>query len=240
MKEIGRHEWKPILNAEILQDTKPTDGEVVPGFKAIGGGTWTVTNGLLEGRASSEANEPNGMLYSTKHYTNATFRIVYRFNAGDSGFFVRSQITDAKPFVKGVQCEIDESPQVAGLYQTGGKGWLAEPLHYLEPRFPPDRRDVVRSRWEQARRGTKLDQMKVKQVVPATDTDKATGIESAPWQTMVVVIDGKRIVTHLNGCLAADYVVDDLADSGVIAFQLHGNQDLEIDFKSLEILEAVK
>lgn len=240
VKELGRHEWKPIFNEAILQDTKSTNGEVIPGFKAIGGGTWTVADGLLHGRASSEAKEPNGMLYSTKPYTNATFRIVYRFNAGNSGFFVRSQITDVKPFIKGVQCEIDDSPQVAGLYQTGGKGWVAEPLHYLETGFPPDRRDVVRSRWEKARRGTKLDQMKAKQVAPTAATDKPMGIESTAWQTLVVTIDGKRIVTHLNGCLAADYVVDDLSDSGVIALQLHGNQDLEIDFKSLEILEAVK
>lgn len=240
VKELGRHQWRPIFDESTLQDAESAEDEIIAGFKAIGGGNWTVSGGLLQGRASSEANEPNGMLYSTKSYTNATFRIVYRFNAGDSGFFVRSEITDAKPFVKGVQCEIDATPQVAGLYQTGGKGWVAEPLHYLETRFPPDRRDVVRSRWEQARRGTTLDQMKVKQVTPDTDEDESGGIESAAWQTLVVTIDGKRIVTHLNGCLAADYVVEDLAASGVIALQLHGNQDLEIDFKSLEILEAVK
>jgi hypothetical protein len=239
VKELGRHQWKPIFDQEILKQDPPK-GEIIPGFRSVGGGTWAVVDGLLQGRASSEAKQPNGMLYSTKPYTNATFRLVYRFNAGNSGLFVRSEITDSQPFVKGVQCEIDDSPQVAGLYQTGGKGWVAKPMHYLETQFPPDRREVVTSRWEQARQGISLDDMKIKSSKASLEKDDATGIESAPWQTMVVTIDGKRIVTHLNGCLATDYVIDDLADSGVIALQLHANQDLELDFKSLEILESVQ
>lgn len=244
VKELGRHQWQPILDADIL-GKPPGEDEIVPGFKAIGGGAWTVADGVLQGRASSEANEPNGMLYSTESFTDATFRITYRFKKGDSGFFVRSEITASNPFVKGVQCEIDNSDQVGGLYQTGGKGWVAQPLHYLETRFPPDRRDVVRARWDQARQGIALADMKVKQsqAEKTTDTDNKdtdSSIESAPWQTMVVSIHGKRIITHLNGCLAADEVVRDLADSGVIALQLHGNQDLEVDFKSLEILQPVK
>jgi hypothetical protein len=36
--------------------------------------------------------------------------------------------------------------------------------------------------------------------------------------------------------LAVDHVVEDLADSGVIALQLHGNQDLEVDFRKVEML----
>lgn len=239
--ELGRHVWSPIFNAEIL-NRSVGDGEAIPGFKAIGGGVWTVVDGILQGRSSSEANEPNGMLYSTKSYTNATFRVVYRVVQGNSGFFVRSEITKSKPFVKGVQCEIDNSEQVGGLYQTGGKGWIAKPLHYLEKRFPPDRRDVVRSRWAQARSGVTLDNVKTKpkkQLAGTADSpDQPT--DQSPWQTMVVSIHGKRIITHLNGCLVADEIVEDVADSGVIALQLHGNQDLEVDFKSLEILTSVE
>ncbi|TWT94220.1 3-keto-disaccharide hydrolase [Neorhodopirellula pilleata] len=241
VKELGRHEWKPIFNSEILGRSVP-EGETIPGFKSVGGGVWTVVDGILQGRASSEANEPNGMLYSTKQYTDATFRIVYRFAEGNSGFFVRSEITEAKPFVKGVQCEIDGSEQVGGLYQTGGKGWVAEPLHYLEKQFPPDRRDVVRSRWTQARAGIPLDDMKAKPKKQPEGTTESSNqsIDDSPWQTMVVSFHGKRIVTHLNGCLVTDAVVEDLADSGVIALQLHGNQDLAVDFKSLEILAPVQ
>jgi len=237
VKELGRHEWTPIFDSATLGQTAP-EGETIPGFKSVGGGVWTVVDGVLQGRASSEANEPNGMLYSTRPYTNATFRIVYRFVQGNSGFFVRSEITDSKPFVKGVQCEIDASENVGGFYQTGGKGWIAQPLHYLEKRFPPDRRDVVRSRWAQARAGITLDQMKAKPKKQSKEIGEAS--DQSPWQTMVVSIQGKRIVSHLNGCLVADTIVDDLADSGVIALQLHGNQDLQVDFKSLEILKPAK
>ncbi len=234
VRELGQHHWVPLFNAAVANQTA-AEGEIIPGWKAVGGGSWTVVEGILQGRASVEANEPNGLLYCAKPFSNATFRIVYRFKQGDSGFFVRSKITDANPFVAGVQCEIDGSEEVGGLYQTGGKGWLARPLHYLDTRFPPDRRDVVRARWNQARRGAPLADVKAK-----TPTEpQADEPTPAPWQTMVVSVHGKRIVTHLNDCLAADFVVDDLAETGTIALQLHGNQNLEIDFRSIEVLEPV-
>ena len=228
VRDMGQHQWVPLFDAQTASKSA-AEGEIIPGWKAIGGGNWTVADGVLQGRASVEANEPNGLLYCTRQFANATFRIVYRFTEGDSGFFVRSKITDANPFVAGVQCEIDDSDAVGGLYQTGGKGWVAKPLHYLDTRFPPDRRDVVRAQWNQARQ------------VPATPAEGDTPADPAvkPWQTMVVSVHGKRIVTHLNGCLAADFVVDDLAESGTIALQLHGNQNLEIDFRSIEVLEPV-
>lgn len=235
VRDIGQHHWVPLFNAEIAAQT-PADEEVIPGWKAVGGGSWTVADGVLQARASVEANEPNGLLYSTRQFANATFRIVYRFTQGDSGFYVRSKITDANPFVAGVQCEIDASDAVGGLYQTGGKGWIAKPLHYLDTRFPPDRRDVVRARWDQACRGNALSDVQTE----SPSSPKTEEPTTAPWQTMVVSVHGKRIVTHLNDCLAADFVVDDMADSGTIALQLHGNQNLEIDFRSIEILEPVK
>lgn len=234
VRDLGQHHWVPLFNADIAAKP-PVEGEVIPGWKAVGGGSWTVADGLLQGRASVEANEPNGLLYSTRQFANATFRIVYRFTQGDSGFYVRSKITDVNPFVTGVQCEIDASDAVGGLYQTGGKGWIAKPLHYLDTRFPPDRRDVVRARWEQARRGTAAPDVKTESPTDATTVEPTP----AAWQTMVVSVHGKRVVTHLNDCLAADFVVDDIADTGAIALQLHGNQNLEIDFRSIEILEPV-
>nr|WP_236621297.1 DUF1080 domain-containing protein [Rhodopirellula sallentina] len=240
VRDLGEQEWVPLFDATTANG-ELGEGEIIPGWKSVGGGTWTVADGILQGRASVEANEPNGLLYSTREFTNATFRIVYRYKQGDSGFFVRSKITPANPFIAGVQCEIDETDDVAGLYQTGGKGWVAKPLHYLDTRFPPDRRDVVRFQWEQARRGLSTAQRQNNSAL-ASESDDAdnANADDAPWQTMTVSVEGKRIVTHLNDCLAADFVVDDLADSGVIALQLHGNQNLEVDFRSIEILQPVR
>lgn len=214
VRNLGSHEWKPLF-----------DGKSLDGWETIGGGTWEVVDGILQGRASSEANEPNGMLYSKHPMTDGTYRIEYRFKKGDSGFFVRSEITEDKPFVNGVQCEIDNSDEVGGLYQTGGAGWLARPLDYLETEFPKDRHAVVNRRWKQAREGLQLD-----------DKPVTSGDDDTPWNMMTVNVHGKRIVVHLNDCLAVDHVVEDLADSGVIALQLHGNQDLEVDFRKVEML----
>ncbi|MEM8912713.1 MAG: DUF1080 domain-containing protein, partial [Planctomycetota bacterium] len=224
VRNLGRHAWQPLMKANASGIAS------LDGWNTVGGGTWEIVDGILQGRASSEANEPNGLLFSEATYGDFTIRFQYRFVQGDSGFFFRSQILDDKPYVRGVQCEIDGTEDVAGLYQTGGKGWLVRPLHYLD-RFPEDRHAVVRNRWRQAKQGTPLEQQD-----PRSKTDTASDLEPNPWNSMVVSVSGKRIVTHLNGCLASDTVVDDLAESGVIAFQLHGQQDLEVDFRKIEIL----
>jgi len=46
-------------------------------------------------------------------------------------------------------------------------------------------------------------------------------------------------VTHLNGCLASDHVVEDLEPEGVIALQLHSKQDVRIDIRSVQMLQPV-
>lgn len=202
--DLGRHEWQPLF-----------DGKNLDRWTAVGGGTWTIADGVIQGRSNAADKAPNGLLVFDEPFANATFRIEYRCENGDSGFFVRSQILETKPFIKGVQCEIDNTEDVAGLYQTGGAGWVARPLHYLESAFPPDRRAVVKKHWNAARS------------------------KAGEWNTVVISLHGNRIVTHLNDCLASDFVVENLEATGKIALQLHGNQDLKVDFRKVEILRRV-
>ncbi|MEM9365109.1 MAG: DUF1080 domain-containing protein [Planctomycetota bacterium] len=204
VRDLGRHEWQPLF-----------DGQSLDRWTAVGGGTWTLVDGVIQGRSDAADKAPNGLLVFDQPFANATFRIEYRCENGDSGFFVRSTILDAKPFIKGVQCEIDNTDDVAGLYQTGGAGWLVHPLDYLETAFPPDRRAGVEKHWQKARS------------------------KGDDWNTLVISLHGNRIVTHLNDCLASDHVVADLEAKGQIALQLHGNQDLKVDFRKVEVLRQV-
>ena len=200
--DLGKSTWEPLF-----------DGESIDDWQAIGGGDWSVEDGMIRGRANAADSVPNGMLYHPDTFGDATFRIVYRVKKGNSGFFVRCEKLDEPPYVKGLQCEIEPQDDVAGLYQTGGGQWLAHPLDYLED-FDPGKAPGVRKRWKAARK------------------------DPTGWNTLVVSTHGKRAVTHLNDCLAADLMIDNLPAQGRIAVQLHGNDDLEIDFKSIEVLRT--
>ena len=54
---------------------------------------------------------------------------------------------------------------------------------------------------------------------------------------MVITVHGNRIVTHLNGCLASDHIVEDFQAEGVIAIQLHSIQDVTIDIRRVQMLQ---
>jgi len=54
--------------------------------------------------------------------------------------------------------------------------------------------------------------------------------------TMVVSAHGDRIVTHVNDILASDIVDPKGKKTGRFAVQLHGNQDMKVEVKSIELL----
>lgn len=231
VRDLGRHEWVDLF-----------DGKTLDGWKKIGGGNWNVVDGVIQGRTERKADQPHGLLYSKELHRDGTYRLEYRVATGDSGFYVRGKILDANPFIAGVQAEVDDTAEVAGLYQTGGKGWLVRPLHYLDQHFPKPRRSAVRQSWQKARRGIDVaapPKSAGNSSEPDGQDSKADSASDPPWQTMVINVHGNRIVTHLNGCLASDHVVEDLEPEGVIALQLHSKQDVRIDIRSVQMLQPV-
>lgn len=57
------------------------------------------------------------------------------------------------------------------------------------------------------------------------------------WNEMSVVAQGGRITVHVNGILTAELKDDPGLRRGHIALQLHGGQEMDVQFKDLEILE---
>lgn len=57
------------------------------------------------------------------------------------------------------------------------------------------------------------------------------------WNTMVITAAGPRIVVHVNGHKTADIVDPHGRRSGPLALQLHGNQDMELRIKSIDLLK---
>lgn len=194
-------ENKPLFNGQDLR-----------GWKPVGGGQWEVVDGILVGK-SPKSEKRHGLLLSEQSYGDFTARIVFRIRAGNSGFYFHSKPVEQAVGIHGVQAELENSDLVGGLYETGGRAWIAKPLNYLES-FPPERRGKRNKQWQQV----------------------VAGLDGEQWTTMVVSVHGDRIVTHVGDILACDLSDEKGAKEGVFALQLHGNQDMHVEIKSVELL----
>ena len=56
------------------------------------------------------------------------------------------------------------------------------------------------------------------------------------WNDMSVVALGDRVIVHVNGKKTAELKKDPGRRSGRIALQLHGGQDMDVQFKDVEIM----
>ena len=78
-------------------------------------------------------------------------------------------------------------------------------------------------------------------VVPAPT--EASTFEDAyrpgEWNTMIVTAAGPRIIVHVNGRKTADIIDPEGRPTGPFALQLHGNENMELRVKSIELLQPV-
>jgi hypothetical protein len=195
LKDLGRHEWKPLLK-----------GSALDGWKAAPGGSWMLKDGVLRGEnAASDAR--HGILLSEKDYGDFTIRLKFRSPKGNSGFYFRAEPVAGAVSVHGFQAEVCDNQDTGGLYETGGRAWVVhEPKTLLQK--PND---------------------------PASSIYKP-----GEWTDMWVSAHGNRLTVHINGVKTADLIDEkQTRPSGRLGFQLHGSQDMAVEFKNIEILTPV-
>jgi hypothetical protein len=112
------------------------DGKDLSGWKANGAERWVVEQGTILGE--STANK-YGYLTTEKTYHDFDLRLKFKGEAdGNSGLFVRSKIIgldpEHGPDIEGMQVEVDPTPgkHTGGLYESGGRGWVAMPTAEAE------------------------------------------------------------------------------------------------------------
>ena len=100
-----------------------------------------VENGTIV--CESTANK-YGYLTSEKTYRNFDLRLKFKPEAaGNSGVFLRSKIIGVDPEhgpdIEGLQVEVDPSvgKHTGGLYESGGRGWVAMPTEAGEKALNP-------------------------------------------------------------------------------------------------------
>jgi Domain of Unknown Function (DUF1080) len=122
--------WAPLFNGKDLS-----------GWKKNGDEKWVVDQGTI--LCESTANK-YGYLSTEKTYKNFVLRLKFKGEAeGNSGVFIHSRITgmdpEHGPDIEGMQVEVDpgKGKHTGGLYESGGRGWVAMPTPEGENALKP-------------------------------------------------------------------------------------------------------
>ncbi len=105
--------------------TKIFDGKSLDGWEIVGGGKWTAQNGVLRGECA-KADE-QGVLVFNRPVKDFEAKLQFRITGGNSGFYFRAERLKEQPLMKGFQAEVDAIEDVAGIWETGGRGWVFKP-----------------------------------------------------------------------------------------------------------------
>src|SRR5215469_16121960 len=118
------------------------NGKDLSGWHNNGQEKWLIDNGTI--LCESTANK-YGYLTTEKTYRNFELKLKFKSEAlGNSGVFLRSKITgidpEHGPDIEGMQVEVDPSvgKHTGGLYESGGRGWVAMPSEAGENALKPD------------------------------------------------------------------------------------------------------
>jgi hypothetical protein len=179
--------WVPLFNGRDLS-----------GWRAHGKEKWLAQNGAILGEA---VTDKYGYLVTEKTYGDFVLRVRFKCDApGNYGVFLRSRMIgegEYGPDIEGTQVEIDPSRDTGGIYESGGRQWIA--------------------------RSTK---------------ESARAIKPFEWNDLEIAIEGRHIVTRLNGVQIVDY--SDPAPrffDGVIGLQLHSGGGGKIHIKDIQMLD---
>lgn len=120
--------WVPLFNGRNLD-----------GWKAYGAEKWVAEKGTIFGESTSGKY---GYLVTDKTYRNFDVRLKFNCSLeGNSGLFFHSKITGENPKwgpdIVGLQAEIDPARHTGGIYESGGRGWVALPTAEGEKAIKP-------------------------------------------------------------------------------------------------------
>ena len=115
-----------VLKTDEAQVVSLFDGKTLAGMDPVGGGSWTVEDGVIVGRQTS-ADLSTGLMWIKQPYDEFALKLKFKIDKGNSGFFFRAQqVPNNNTGIRGIQVEVDLLPNCGGLYESGGRGWLKE------------------------------------------------------------------------------------------------------------------
>lgn len=119
---------RPVVSlvAFVAISDKIFDGKTLTNWEVVGGGKWTVERGGIL-RGECKKSDEQGILLFKDSVTDFKAKLEFRISSGNSGFYFRAERVDGQPLVKGCQAEIDAIEDVAGIWETAGRGWIFKP-----------------------------------------------------------------------------------------------------------------
>jgi sugar phosphate isomerase/epimerase len=115
IQDLGRRAWLPVM-----------DGKTLRGLRPAGAAEWKVDGGLLRGSLPQGARGA-GLLFVEATPAIPTVRLEYHLTGGNGGLYLNAAPADAPAGARGVQVDLDATGSSGGLYDTGGRGWVAQP-----------------------------------------------------------------------------------------------------------------
>ncbi len=124
----GEQGWTSLFNGKDLS-----------GWVKNGAEKWVVEDGAILGESTAGKY---GYLTTEKTYSDFVLRVRFKCETdGNSGVFLRSRITGQSPGtgpdIEGMQVEVDPTRHTGGLYESGGRGWVALPSESGERAIKP-------------------------------------------------------------------------------------------------------
>ncbi len=117
--------WKSLFNGKDLS-----------GWRKYGEERWEVRDGVIVGSA---VTGKYGYLGTERSFKNFILRLKFKPEGpGNSGVFFHAAIAGTE--IKGIQAEVEPriGGHTGGLYETGGRGWLAQPDPVAEKLLRPN------------------------------------------------------------------------------------------------------
>ena len=124
----GEKSWVPLFNGKDLS-----------GWKTNGSEKWVVDDGAILGESTVGKY---GYLTTERTFRDFALRLRFKCETdGNSGVFTRSTITGNSPKtgpdIVGMQVEVDPTRHTGGIYESGGRGWVALPTPEGERAIKP-------------------------------------------------------------------------------------------------------
>ena len=171
------------------------DGKTLEGWQASSGGKWEIKDGVLLG-TSQKADKRHGILFSEKEYSDFILRAKFRILLGNSGFYFRAESRNTLIRAYGFQAEIDRTQNTGGLYETGGRAWVAR----------PDQKAIKERKYQ-----------------------------PGEWTDLEIHAVGKDVSVRINGIPSTKLKNDPGRTKGFFGLQLHGGQDMHVEYKDIRL-----
>ena len=171
------------------------DGKTLKGWRASPGGKWEVKDGVLLGTCQ-KVDKRHGILFSEKEYSDFILWAKFRILQGNSGFYFRAENRNTPIRAYGFQAEIDRTQNTGGLYETGGRAWVARPDQQV---------------------------IKERKYLPGE------------WSDLEIHAGGKNVSVLINGILSTELKKDTGRTKGFFGLQLHGGQDMHVEYKDIRL-----